>query len=264
MKKNFEINKIIEDEFGRKSGVLMMDKPKGITSHDLVYKIRREYGIKKVGHAGTLDPFASGKMIILIGKATTLSDEFLGSDKEYVAEIALGIKTHTLDIEGDITEMNLNFEMPSKNSLEEILKSFSPSYEQFVPLFSSVKINGQKLYNLSRGAEKVEIEEKENSKFVTFHKGTNKTTIKLPSKTVKIIETEVLEISEKSIEDYSFPWSEKFIANLKEKNINKIPVAKVRIVCSKGTYIRKLAEDIGDKLNIPASLVGLERTRIII
>ncbi|MEO6728691.1 MAG: hypothetical protein ABIM99_02095 [Candidatus Dojkabacteria bacterium] len=264
--KEYEVNKIEIDEFGRPNGVLILAKPVGITSHDLVDETRKKYKTRAVGHAGTLDPFASGKMIVLVGKATKLSDSFLGMDKEYIADIALGISTHTGDVEGQIKSEDLK-----KISKEDVLKAingFPKEYLQYVPVFSSVKIKGNKLRELARSSDKFEFIDNSDSnevskKIVKFYKN-GKVVFEspLPAKVVKLYEFELLSFEEKDLNDYDNRISNRLIEELKVEGITKLPIAQVRVKCSKGTYIRQLAEDLGEKLGIPASLFALVRTKI--
>jgi len=241
MNTKYEVNKIYQDEFGRVNGVFAIDKPEGKSSHDMVYEYRRKFNTKTVGHAGALDPFASGLLIILVGKATKLSNQFLEFDKEYVAEITFGIKTNTLDPEGEITDEK-NVEI-NKTELEKVLQSFSPEYEQYVPVFSSVKVQGNKLRELARKYDfKIT---KEN--IIQFLQDSEiKKEMPLPKKLVKIYEIELLKLNKEMVEKYK----------------KELYVATIKIRCSKGTYIRKLAEDVGTKLNSPAMLINLRRTKV--
>lgn len=140
------------------SGVLYINKPKGITSFDVVNEISHLFGIKRVGHTGTLDPLAEGVLIIAIGKATKIVDLLTAEDKEYIAGVKLGIKTDTYDIEGKVIAKK---EVPNNINLEETLKSFRKTYLQEVPIYSAVKVNGKKLYDYARKNEKVELPKKE-------------------------------------------------------------------------------------------------------
>lgn len=135
--------------------ILLIDKPKGITSHDVVSIIRKKLGIKKVGHTGTLDPIATGLMVVLTGKYTKLSNYLTNDYKEYIATVKLGVKTDTLDITGKVLESKKCF--ITKEKLEEVLKSFEKEYEQTVPIFSAVKINGKKLYDYARENKEVDL-----------------------------------------------------------------------------------------------------------
>lgn len=147
----------------KKSGVIILDKPKGKTSHDMVYFIRRLLGIKKVGHTGTLDPDATGVLPICIGSATKASDMLIESDKGYVAKFVLGKTTDTEDISGKVlTECAVNLR---KNEIEEAIYSFIGSYDQLPPMYSAIKKDGKKLYELAREGISVEREKRR----ITIH-----------------------------------------------------------------------------------------------
>lgn len=199
--------------------ILYFDKPLGWTSFDLVnkvrYKISRFLDVKKikVGHAGTLDPLATGVMIICTGKATKQIESFQYQTKEYVATLKLGETTPSFDLE---TKVDQTFETKhiTKELVEETLQKFIGSIEQIPPAFSACKINGERAYELARKGEEVE----------------------LKSKLLVIDNIELLDFN--------------------------MPEIKIRVVCSKGTYIRALARDIGEALNSGAHLTGLIRTRI--
>ena len=199
--------------------ILYFNKPLGWTSFDLVakvrYKISRLLNVKKikVGHAGTLDPLATGVMIICTGKATKQIESFQYQTKEYIATLKLGETTPSFDLE---TEVDQVFETKhiTKNLAEETLKKFIGEIQQVPPAFSACKINGERAYELARKGEEVE----------------------LKAKLLVIDEIELLDFN--------------------------MPEIKIRVVCSKGTYIRALARDIGIALNSGAHLTGLIRTRI--
>jgi len=193
-------------------GIVLVDKEKGFTSHDVVDLIRRRTKFKKVGHAGTLDPMATGLLIMLLGSFTKRSNQFLNYDKEYDAEICLGVSTDTADSEGKILEekeVKVN-----EAEIKDVFLSFVGEISQVPPMFSAKKVNGKPLYKLAR-------------------KGI------------------VLERSPK-------------IVSVKRIEINDISLPKVKcsIECSKGTYIRQLAHDIGSKLGCGAHLTDLRRTKI--
>ena len=137
-------------------GILITNKPKGITSFGMCSKIRKEYNEKKVGHIGTLDPEASGVLPILIGKATKLSDLLMEHDKEYIVEIKLGIKTETGDSEGKVLEETEVSNDINQEQIENVLKSFLGSRKQVPPMYSALKVNGQKLYELARQGKTIE------------------------------------------------------------------------------------------------------------
>ena len=192
-------------------GILLIDKPKGITSFTLVKILRNLTNIKKIGHAGTLDPSATGLMIMLIGKKfTSLSNKFLNSDKEYIAQIHLGISTDTFDSEGEVTSISIH--TPSKTDLSKAINSLQGPLEQIPPMFSAKKVKGQKLYHLARAGKTID---------------------RLPN--YIYLKTHLL--------SYHYPFLE------------------LKIECSKGTYIRSIAHDIGTMLNCGAHLANLRRTR---
>lgn len=154
------------------NGLILINKPKDITSRDVVNKISKIYGTKKVGHSGTLDPLATGVLVITLNRYTKLNEILASKEKEYIAEVTLGIKTDTLDITGKILEEKE--EKIDKESLLKVLKSFEKTYDQKVPLYSAVKIDGKKLYEYARKGEKVDV----------------------PTKTVTIKKIELLEFKE--------------------------------------------------------------------
>lgn len=138
-------------------GILLVDKPQGITSHDVVSKMRRVFHIKKVGHAGTLDPMATGLLLILIGKATKASQYLMSMDKEYTGTVKLGVITDSQDADGEITEERPVPDLTEARVRTE-MKSFIGDQYQTPPMFSAKKINGQKLYKLARQGKTVERE----------------------------------------------------------------------------------------------------------
>lgn len=193
------------------SGVLVVDKPIGITSHDVVQIVRRGTRIKRAGHTGTLDPRASGVLVILLGPAVRLSEYVSAEDKRYQAVIQLGKKTDTYDEEGTITSTS-PVEI-STEKFEEALKGFIGEIEQVPPPYSAVKVNGRKAYEMARKGEEVELEP-------------------------RIIHVHDLELLE---------WDP--------------PQALVDVHCSSGTYVRSLANDLGEVLGCGAMLAGLRRTK---
>lgn len=193
-------------------GFLNVYKPKGMTSHDVVSKLRRVTKIKQIGHTGTLDPFAVGVLPICIGKATKLI-EYLDDDKEYQAIIQFGKNTDSYDLDGQIME---SFDKKvSAGEVADVLNCFRGEIEQFPPIYSAIKVNGKKLYEYARQGQNVEIK---------------------PRK-VFISKLELLEFDE----------------------LNQ--TAKLSVACSKGTYIRSIAYDLGQKLGCGGYLIGLERTK---
>ena len=154
----YENNLTLEEYLKDFSGVLYINKPKGITSFDVVNEISHSFGIKKVGHTGTLDPLAEGVMLVAIGKATKIVELLTAKDKEYIAGVKLGIKTDTYDITGNILDTK---EIPNNINLEETLNSFKKTYLQEVPIYSAVKVDGKKLYEYARNNKSVELPKKE-------------------------------------------------------------------------------------------------------
>ena len=200
------------------NGLLVISKPKGWTSFDVVAKIRNKLKVKKIGHTGTLDPMATGVLVLCLGKATKKAQEIAGTDKEYIAEITLGATSTTDDTEGEIIcdsrFMNHESKIITKTSIEKVLEKFQGTIEQIPPDFSAKKIKGQRAYKLARKGKEVEL------------------------KPVKVT------IHELKIIDY------------------KWPVIDVRALCSKGTYIRSLARDIGKELGTGGYLSKLKRTKV--
>lgn len=206
-------------------GILLIDKPAGWTSFDVVAKIRgmrraalKEQGVTptkrqlRVGHAGTLDPFATGLLIILLGESTKRSDEFLKQDKTYEATITLGATSNTGDTEGELTAVSEV--QPSLREVESAVHTFIGTVTQTPPAFSAIKINGQRAYKLARKGQLVE----------------------MPSRQVTVHSIEIIE--------YAYP------------------ALKIRTHVSSGTYIRSLAEDIGNELGTGAFCSQLRRTVI--
>lgn len=151
-------NNLTLEEYKKKySGVLIVNKKKGYTSFDIVNKISRLFGIKKVGHTGTLDPLAEGVLVVCIGQATKIVELLTAEDKEYIAKVKLGLKTDTYDIEGHILEKK---EVPKNIDIKEILNTYKKTYLQEVPIYSAVKVNGKKLYEYARKNKKVVLPKK--------------------------------------------------------------------------------------------------------
>ena len=160
-------------------GIILVNKEKGYTSRDVVNIIGKILKTKKVGHFGTLDPLATGLLIIGIGSYTKLGNYLLDDSKDYIAEVLIGTSTDTYDVTGNVLERKNNFCLDKKN-LEEALNSFKGKYMQEVPIYSAVKVNGRKLYDYARSGEKV----------------------KLPKKEVEIFEIELLDFYEKDKNNY--------------------------------------------------------------
>ena len=185
-----------------------------MTSHDAVNHVRKIFSTRKVGHAGTLDPQASGVLPIAIGRATKFIEYLADCDKTYRAEILFGVATDSGDLEGEIISRADNFQMPTAEIFDATLKNFIGEIEQTPPKFSAIKIHGRKAYDLAR-------------KNLDFE---------MPRRLVRISAIKVVAL---------------------EKN-----TATLEISCGKGTYIRSLAIDIGERLKIPATLKNLIRLRV--
>ena len=195
-------------------GFILFDKPPKKTSHDIIDFFRKITKIKKIGHAGTLDPFATGLLILGIGRqATKKLGKFLKLNKEYLAKIKLGATSDTFDKEGKITKKEVK-KIPEKKKIEKIVKGFIGEIKQTPPPFSAKKVKGKKAYELARKGVKVNLKPQE----------------------VKIYKIEILKY--------------------------KFPILEIKINCSSGTYIRSLANDIGQKLGCGGYLENLRRTKI--
>jgi tRNA pseudouridine55 synthase len=194
------------------SGVLVVDKPVGLTSHEVVQIIRRGTNIRRAGHTGTLDPRASGVLIVLIGPAVRLSEYVSASDKRYQAIIRLGATTDTFDADGRFTSKDAAIQI-TEEQFETALKTFVGEIIQTPPPYSAVKVQGRPAYDMAREGEEVELE---------------------PRK-IQVYSLELLE------------WAP--------------PEAVIDVYCSSGTYVRSLANDLGDKLGCGAYLTGLRRTK---
>lgn len=269
---DYTLNEIYKDEFGRLSGMLALNKPANITSHDLVDRVRKKLNIRKVGHAGALDPFATGLMIILVGKATKLSQKILTLEKEYEFDVLLGISTDTQDTEGKILKVK-EVSNISKTSIYSTIANLQGSYQQEVPVFSSIKVNGVRLRELAHASENITKTKKVSKTFVNFKINKNTSIfaklsrqkklnnlgeilIELPKRKVDILEIEPLNI--KNIQGKSIKINS---CSIDSKTSFKLINVKTRV--SKGTYIRQLAEDIGVKLSqIPSMLYTLNRTKV--
>lgn len=163
------------------NGIIVIDKPKDYTSRDVVNIIGKKFKTKKVGHTGTLDPMATGVLIICLNKATKIVELLTSEDKEYIAEFTLGLLTDTLDITGTVLkEEESNF---SKEKIEQTLKEFVGKYEQEVPIYSAVKVNGRKLYEYARNNEYIDLPkhlvEIKNIELLDIKKQDGHTTIKI-------------------------------------------------------------------------------------
>jgi tRNA pseudouridine55 synthase len=195
------------------NGIIVVDKPAGITSFDVVRKIRHKFKTKKVGHCGTLDPIATGILVVLLGSDTKLFSKFSGFDKSYMATLQLGMSTSTGDCQGDVLN-RCDASKISTRDLEDVFKEFTGEINQLPPMFSALKYHGRKLYEWAR-------------------KG-----IEVPRQKRKI------KIHELKICNFNLPYVDFYIN------------------CSKGTYVRTLAHDIGYRLGCGACLTSLRRVKL--
>lgn len=191
-------------------GALLVDKPPGCTSHDVVDRVRRRFGLKKVGHCGTLDPAATGLLILVLGQATRLSEKFMASDKVYEGDMKLGEATDSHDADGEITA-SLPVPPITLEQLNAEAEGFLGDQQQLPPMVSAVKVKGVPLYKLARKGQEVE----RTPRFVHI---------------------------------YSFRFS-----------AYAEPVAHFRLACTKGTYVRTVAHELGQKVGCGAHLVSLRR-----
>lgn len=197
----------------KKEGIILINKPKGITSHDVVDIVRKKLEIRRVGHAGTLDPLAEGLLIILVGGFTKLFPRFVDFDKEYIGVLKLGEITTTGDCQGDVIKRS-DYGQVDKEKIKEVFSSFQGEIEQVPPMVSALRVGGKRLYSLARKGIVVE---------------------RKPRK-IKIHSLEVRKIN--------------------------LPFIEFYVHCSKGTYVRKLAEDFGEFLGCGAHIVKIERLSV--
>ena len=193
------------------TGIICLDKPRDMSSFMAVKRASRILGVKKAGHTGTLDPMATGVLPILLGRAVKASDYLVSEEKEYIATLRLGVTTDTLDTTGEILSTCDN--IPDEAAVLEAAKCFIGEIEQIPPMYSAIKIDGQKLVDLARAGETVERKPRQ---------------------------VEIKELEVEKLTDIEY---------------------KLRIVCSKGTYVRTLCADIGDKLGCGGAMSSLVRVR---
>lgn len=143
------------------NGVIVINKPKGYTSHDIVNVVRKKLNTKKVGHTGTLDPDATGVLPILIGTATKISKYLIEHKKTYIATVKLGYKTDTGDASGKVIKEDKHFQKIDKKDIENALNTFLGKREQVPPMYSAIKVNGKKLYEYAREGKKIEVKPRE-------------------------------------------------------------------------------------------------------
>lgn len=203
----------MSNEIVFENSIFSINKPQDWTSFDVVKKIRSLTKIRKVGHAGTLDPFASGVLLIATAKATKQISTLMDLEKEYIGEIVLGIETDTLDRTGEIVKTTPVGGL-TRSQVEMVVSQFTGIINQLPPAFSAIKVNGVRAYKLARKGK----------------------TVTLKPRQVQIYSLEILDIT--------------------------FPILKIKVVCSKGTYIRALARDIGNTLGTGGHLQSLTRTRI--
>lgn len=195
------------------NGILLMNKPEGFTSFDVVAKLRGILHTRRIGHGGTLDPMATGVLPVFVGGATKAADFAAAQDKEYIAGFTLGYRTDTQDTTGETLEISGN--LAARYAVERALRRFSGEQEQVPPMYSAVKINGQRLYDLARRGQEVE----------------------RPARRITVSEIELTEFDENA------------------------QMGKLRLVVSKGTYVRTLINDFGVSLGTLAVMHSLVRTR---
>ena len=195
------------------NGILNVYKEKGYTSHDVVAKLRGIVGQKKIGHTGTLDPDAEGVLPVCLGRATKVCDMLTEKDKTYEAVLLLGKETDTQDISGTVLRVG-ETEGLTQEQVKDCVMSFVGEYDQIPPMYSALKVNGKKLYELAREGK----------------------TIERKSRKVEIKEIRILEMA--------------------------LPRVRMEVSCSKGTYIRSLCADIGEKLCCGGTMQSLVRTRV--
>ena len=198
---------------GSSDGLLLVDKPSGPTSHDVVVQIRRRFRIPKVGHGGTLDPMATGLLVILLGKGTKISDRVMGHDKTYEATLRLGIETDSQDADGQVVAEKDAAAITAEQVAAQ-MKARLGDQMQMPPMVSAIKIKGVPLYKLARKGE----------------------TVERPPKLIHVYRFELLDFA---------PPDVRFV-----------------VECTKGTYVRTLAHDVGQSLGVGAHLVQLRRTKI--
>ena len=198
---------------GPLDGLLLVDKPSGPTSHDVVAQIRRRFRIAKVGHGGTLDPMATGLLVILLGKGTKISDRVMGHDKTYEATLRLGIETDSQDADGQVVAEKDAAAVTAEQVAAQ-MKARLGDQMQLPPMVSAIKIQGVPLYKLARKGE----------------------TVERPPKLIHVYRFDLLDFT---------PPDVRFV-----------------VECTKGTYVRTLAHDVGQSLGVGAHLVQLRRTKI--
>ena len=203
-------------------GLVLVDKPKGYSSFDVIRDLRRSTQVKKMGHTGTLDPMATGLLVVCLGEGTKLVPYLTADDKSYEAEVTFGVATDSYDAEGEVVHRNQREELEhlTEDMLQDSLLSFLGTQEQTPPAFSAIKVNGERLYEKARRGE----------------------TVTVPPRIVTFYELKLISFSRG------------------DGSLQELPKARIHIKCSKGTYIRSLAVDLGAKLKVHAHLTMLRRT----
>ena len=194
-------------------GIIVVDKPSGMTSHDVVAIIRRKLKQKRVGHAGTLDPLATGVLVILVGPSTRLFDKFVAFDKGYGATLKLGVKTHSADIQGEVL-LERPYDGVTRAMVEASFKKFTGVIDQVPPMVSAVKHKGERLYKLARQG----------------------ITVERPARQIRIDKLDLISFEP--------------------------PFVAFHLDCSKGTYVRQVAEDVGEDLGCGACITEIRRTKV--
>lgn len=213
------------------SGILVIDKPQGVTSHDMVGLCRKLYGTRKVGHAGTLDPMATGVLVMLIGRAAKASDFLLEKVKTYEATLRLGIATDTQDITGTVTAASLL--PPTEDALNAVLPTFRGDILQIPPMYSALKRDGQKLYDLARQGIEIERE-------------------------ARPVTIDQLDVTNYRMGE-ALPSSD--AVDTPASTILGLTEADLTVTCSKGTYIRTLCHDTGEAIGCYGTMAALRRTK---
>lgn len=233
--------------------VLPIDKPYTWTSADVIRKIKyaaiRHFGKIKVGHAGTLDPLATGMLLVCLGAATKKAELLQGSDKEYVAGVSFGATTASFDLEKPIDKI---CPPVSREALEKALPSFLGEQQQVAPLFSAKSVDGVRAYETARKLYREAL--RSGGDFASIAESAE-----LRASTVTIHELELLDWSEGRLEPYR---GDSGRINVADASLCDLQTASIRVRCSKGTYIRSLARDLGESLGSGAFLSSLRRTRI--
>ena len=227
------------------SGLLIVDKPRGVTSHDIVAAVRGVLHMKRVGHAGTLDPMATGVLVVGFGNATRLLNVIVEHDKTYEATIRLGQRTTTDDADGEIVSTRPAPAM-SREALQAVVDArFTGTIEQVPNAYSAIKINGQRAYDLARDGQEVRLK----ARPVTIHE-------------FAVLDARPVLVA--SGEDRSGDALEGRTPGDDESRDGSVPVldVDVRVACSAGTYIRALARDLGEALGVGGHLTRLRRTRV--